>query len=72
MIHILRDGRDVALSLDKQRWIRPFPWDRDQSLLVAGFYWEWIVNQGRKFGRSLGGDYIEIHFEDLFSSLARR
>ena len=25
VIHILRDGRDVALSLDKQRWIRPFP-----------------------------------------------
>jgi hypothetical protein len=65
VIHILRDGRDVALSLDKQRWIRPFPWDRDQSLLVAGFYWEWIVNQGRKNGGTLGGDYIEIHFEDL-------
>jgi len=68
VIHILRDGRDVALSLDKQRWIRPFPWDRKQSLLVAGFYWEWIVNQGRRKGKALGADYREVHFEELIQN----
>lgn len=75
VIHIVRDGRDVALSLDKQKWIRPFPWDKHKSLLVAGLYWEWIVNKGRKNGRALGADYMEIHFEDLIreprSTLAR-
>ena len=35
VIHVIRDGRDVAVSLDRQRWIRPFPWDKKQSLLVA-------------------------------------
>jgi len=68
VVHILRDGRDVALSLDKQRWIRPFPWDRGKSVLVAGLYWQWIVNKGRENGRVLGADYTEIHFEDLIQN----
>ena len=64
-IHIIRDGRDVALSLQKQAWIRPFPWDRAKSLEVAALYWEWIVQEGRKRGRDFGSDYVEIHYEDL-------
>lgn len=68
VIHILRDGRDVALSLDKQRWIRPFPWDKSKSVLVSGLYWQWIVNRGREYGRTLGADYTEIHFEDLIQN----
>ncbi len=67
IIHILRDGRDVALSLEKQGWIRPYPWDTQKSLLVAGLYWEWIVNRGRRAGRELCNDYMELHFEDLIS-----
>ncbi len=65
VIHIIRDGRDVALSLQKQGWIRPFIWDRKKSLEVAALYWEWIVRRGRKCGGSLNGDYTEIHYEDL-------
>ncbi len=68
IVHILRDGRDVALSLEKQGWIRPFPWDRRSSLLVAGLYWQWFVNKGRESGRRLGTDYMEIHFEDLIQN----
>lgn len=34
-IHIIRDGRDVALSLHKEQWIRPLPCDYSQGLLVA-------------------------------------
>jgi hypothetical protein len=68
VVHIVRDGRDVALSLEKQGWIRPFPWDRGKSLLVAGLYWEWIVNKGRQNGRAMGLDYTELHFEDLISN----
>src|SRR5579864_2536447 len=68
VVHILRDGRDVALSLDKQRWIRPFPWDRGKTVLVAGLYWQWMVNKGRENGRVLGADYTEIHFEDLIQN----
>jgi len=68
VIHIIRDGRDVALSLERLRYVRPFPWQQRQSLFAAGAYWEWIVQKGRAFGESLGNDYIEVHFEDLLTS----
>ena len=64
-IHIIRDARDVALSLDKRQWSRPLPWDKDRSLLAAGLYWEWIVRMGRENGRRLGSRYIEVRYEDL-------
>ena len=64
-IHIIRDPRDVALSLDKQGWSRPLPWDRKRSLLAAALYWEWIVRKGRKLGAALAHRYIEVRYEDL-------
>jgi len=65
VLHIIRDGRDVALSLEKQGWVRPQPWDRKHSLLVAGLYWEWIVQKGRRLGARIAPDYMEVRFEDL-------
>jgi hypothetical protein len=65
VIHIIRDGRDVALSMARQRWIRPLPWPRCGDLTAAGLYWEWIVSKGRQDGRLLDLDYSEVHFEDL-------
>jgi Sulfotransferase family len=64
-VHIIRDGRDVALSYARQGWAYPFPWDRNQQVAVAGLYWEWIIGKGRKFGRELARDYYELHYEDL-------
>lgn len=65
IVHIIRDGRDVAVSLNKIKWIRPFFWDRQRSLIVAGIFWKWIVGKGRKYGREMGPDYLEVHYEDL-------
>jgi Sulfotransferase family len=65
VIHVIRDGRDVALSWEKLSQIRRLPGDRRRAAMAAGIYWEWIVNQGRKAGRDLGGDYVEVHYEDL-------
>ena len=65
IIHIIRDGRDVAASLNKIGWIRPYPWDRRRSLVLAGLFWKWIVSRGRRCGRDLGPDYLEVHYEDL-------
>jgi len=67
IIHIIRDGRDVALSTEKLGYIHRLPWDRKPAVMVCGLYWEWIVNKGRRDGRTLGGDYTEVHFEDLLS-----
>lgn len=65
LVHIIRDGRDVALSLDKRGWSRPLPWDRGKALLAAGLYWEWIVRKGQKLGSMLRPDYLEIRYERL-------
>ena len=67
VVHILRDGRDVATSLGQLQYVRPFPWERRHSVVGCGLYWEWIVQQGRKWGQSAGKDYLEVHFEDLLA-----
>ena len=68
VIHIIRDGRDVAMSLSNVRYLRPFPWQDRIGLPGAGIYWEWIVQQGRGYGRHLGSGYMEVHFEDLVTA----
>jgi hypothetical protein len=68
VVHIIRDGRDVAMSLSNVRYVRPLPWQDRMSLTGAGIYWEWIVEHGRRYGRQLGPDYMEVHFEDLIAA----
>jgi hypothetical protein len=68
IIHIIRDGRDVAMSLNRLAEGGPgrrFSWDKDHGLLISGLYWEWIVRNGRKHGRRLGPDYLEVRFDEL-------
>ncbi|HMN08429.1 MAG TPA: sulfotransferase [Gemmatimonadaceae bacterium] len=64
-IHVVRDGRDVAASLSRQRWIRPLPTDRDRPALAAAAYWDWVVRAGRREGRALGDAYLEVRYEEL-------
>jgi hypothetical protein len=65
IIHVIRDGRDVALSLSQKRYIRPFPWRDRETPEGAAIYWEWIVERGRAAGAKLGDDYTEVRFEEL-------
>ena len=69
-VHIIRDGRDIALSLKKMGGFTPLPWDRGQtdSLVATALYWRWMVHQGREHGRNFPADYIEIRYEDLITS----
>jgi LPS sulfotransferase NodH len=69
-VHIIRDGRDIALSLKKMGGFTPLPWDRGQtdSLVATSLYWEWMVHQGRAHGRRFPADYIEIRYEDLITN----
>lgn len=64
-VHIIRDPRDVALSLEKRSWSRPLPWEKDKGLLAAGLYWEWIVRKGRGHGSRLAPKYMEVRYEEL-------
>ncbi|MFW6201880.1 MAG: sulfotransferase family protein, partial [Gemmatimonadota bacterium] len=65
IVHIVRDGRDVALSLDRLGWIRPLPGDHTDPIVVAATFWMWMVRRGCTAGRSSALTYMEIRFEDL-------
>jgi Sulfotransferase family len=65
VVHIIRDGRDVAVSLDRIGWIKPFSWDRKRRLLAPAIFWKWIVSKARDYGRRMGADYFEVHYEDV-------
>ena len=65
---MIRDGRDVALSLFREGWIQPLLWDHGQELLVAALHWLWKVNRGRKCGQRVTPDYLEIRFEDFLTN----
>jgi LPS sulfotransferase NodH len=67
VIHMIRDGRDVALSLHKKGWVQPFPWGKKRGALVAGLYWEWLLDKGREYHRRIGRDYLEVRYEQLVS-----
>ena len=64
-VHIVRDGRDTALSLHRQHPSIPLGWSRKNPLLVWALLWEWTVKKGRRYGQQIPADYLEISFEDL-------
>ncbi|HTT25172.1 MAG TPA: sulfotransferase [Candidatus Sulfotelmatobacter sp.] len=65
IVHMIRDGRDVAVSLEKQGWPQQLPWDRMKRRMAAGVFWEWMVHKGREAGKDLGADYTEVRYEHL-------
>ena len=67
-IHIIRDGRAVALSLSTMRGFKPLFWERAaKGLSPTALYWEWMVRTGRQYGNRFPSDYIEVRYEELVS-----
>lgn len=64
-VHIIRDGRDAALSMRKQHVVNPRLWPRKRALFAWALLWQWTVRKGRRFGQSFPADYIEVRYEDL-------
>lgn len=63
IVHLIRDGRDVALSLMGRK--HDF---RIYNAYCAAEYWKRYVDQGREFGQALNKDcYYEIRYEDLLN-----
>jgi len=62
-VHLIRDGRDVALSVLKQSW-------GPQSVEAAAEKWRSRVNRGRSQAPYLGF-YMEVRFEDLILDTER-
>lgn len=69
-IHIIREGRDVALSV--LQWAHEskgpgrFALWRQEPVAVCALWWRWQVSTGRRDGRALGpARYREVRYEDL-------
>jgi hypothetical protein len=72
-VHLIRDGRDVALSLLEweraPRNVGHFATWQEDRLVTAALWWEWQVRLGREAGARLGPDlYHEIRYEELVRS----
>ena len=68
-IHIIRDGRDVAVSRRKLGWTGTKSKDPIKNLVFASKSWEMSVKTGRSQGKKLGDNYLEIHYEDLVQNI---
>jgi hypothetical protein len=75
-IHLIRDGRDVCLSLldwkrKTARMKELFVTWAEDAVTTAAVCWERDVRRGREKGRPLGPAlYHEIHYEDLVNNPA--
>jgi hypothetical protein len=73
IVHLIRDGRDVALSLLEwgraERNIGRFPtWNKD-PVTTSALYWEWNVRLAREAGTLLSPSlYYELRYESLVAN----
>jgi hypothetical protein len=66
-VHVVRDGRDVAVSMMKQGWIKPLITDRQAPELAAGAFWMFVTEKGDRLGASFPRDYLRVSYEGLVS-----
>jgi hypothetical protein len=75
-VHLVRDGRNVCLSILNWRKAdralgRFSTWGEDQ-VTTAALWWEWHVRLGREDGGSLAPNlYHEVRYEELVSEPAK-
>jgi hypothetical protein len=74
-VHVIRDGRDVALSAvnwrRSARLTRRFSTWSAQPYGTAAIWWDWLVRLGREAGTALGaGLYHELRYEQLMADPA--
>lgn len=72
-IHLIRDGRDVCLSVSSWRKAEKiaerFSTWRENAVLTTAVWWMWHVYLGRQDGASMpAGIYYELKYEDLVTA----
>jgi hypothetical protein len=70
IVHLIRDGRDVALSLldwsKAKRNVGRFPTWNEDSVMTAAFFWEWNVRLGQEAACRIPPEgYYELRYEAL-------
>lgn len=60
-VHMMRDGRDVAISLLNQSW-------GAENLFAGSRFWSRQTRKGRADGRNLSDRYIEIRYENFIEN----
>jgi hypothetical protein len=76
VVHLIRDGRDVTLSVLEwsraQRLAAHFPTWEEDPVVTTALWWELHVRLGREAGALLGTDrYHELRYESLVSDPER-
>ena len=71
-VHVIRDGRDVSLSMMDWPKCRPKPGDfatwQEDRVSTTALWWELNVRLGRMAGKSIGDKlYCEVRYESLVS-----
>lgn len=68
-ICVLRDGRDVAVSVRAatKSWMKAWKKSFGHSLRYSAHAWKKAMQRGRKEARILGDDYMEIRYEEIHS-----
>ena len=63
VVHIIRDGRDCALSMLQRKWdLKIF------NTYHAAYLWKRYVEAGRAFGRVHPQHYFEFRYEDMLAN----
>ncbi len=65
VIHMIRDGRAVAMSLAKLGWAGVRTSNIDKALIYSALKWQRTVDRVYSTRHCLGGRYLQIKYEDL-------
>lgn len=60
VVHVIRDGRDCALSQKHMIW-------GHQNTYASALHWRNYLHKARQDGSAMAGRYFEIRYEDLLS-----
>jgi hypothetical protein len=60
VVHVIRDGRDCALSQKHMVW-------GHQNIYASALHWRNYLHKARRDGSAMAGRYFEIRYEDLLS-----
>lgn len=68
-IHVVRDGRDVAVSMRQHEFTPAYGGDGLRQLLWAGRFWQMVVDHVSDHGSELGGRLLSIRYEDVVEDM---